>query len=177
LWLLSGGGGGEWNIGDTRVLLCALAYAAHMVVLGGAGRKHDVQPLTLVQLATVAGVTGVISLLTEPRGMPRDGGVWAALVLTGVFASAVAYAIQTYAQRFLSPAKTALILIMEPVFGGVFGWFAGERLGTGGLAGSALILVGMFVAEVVGARTADDAEVALEPSIEGPPLIVEEDGP
>ncbi|HHJ98359.1 MAG TPA: DMT family transporter [Actinobacteria bacterium] len=177
LWLLSGGGGGEWNIGDTRVLLCAFAYAAHMIVLGGVGRKHEVQPLTLVQLATVGIVTGAISLFTEPRGMPGDGGVWAALVLTGVFASAVAYAIQTYAQRFLSPAKTALILIMEPAFGGVFGWLAGERLGIGGLAGSALILAGMIVAEVVGARTAGDAEVVLEPSIEGPPLIVEDDGP
>ncbi|MHB8051348.1 MAG: DMT family transporter [Coriobacteriia bacterium] len=174
LWLLSGGGADSWTVGDTRVLICAFAYAGHFIVLGGLGHDHDVAPLTLVQLATVGVASAAISLATEPRGLPGDAGVWFALVLTGVFASAVAFAVQTYAQRFLSPTKTALILIMEPVFGGVFGYFAGERLGLSGVAGSALIFAGMLVAEVIGSiRGPGEPPAELEPTLEGPPILVE----
>lgn len=171
LWLLSGGGGGGWNVGDTRVLLCAVAYSAHMIVLGSVGDRHDVRPLTLVQLATVAVVCGGISAFTEPLALPAQGSVWVALVITGVFASALAFAVQTYAQQFLSPSKTALILITEPAFGGIFGWIAGERLGIGGLAGSMLILSGMVVAELLGTGAeGGNAPVEYEPSVEGPPV-------
>lgn len=175
LWLLSGGGPGGWTVGDTRVLLCALAYSAHFIVLGGIGHRHEVLPLTLVQLATVAVVCGAISVAVEPIGLPAHGSVWVALVVTGVFASAVAFAVQTYAQRFLSPTKTALILITEPAFGGLFGWFAGDRLGIGGVAGSGLILIGMVIAELVGAQAGPGETARFEPGVEGPPVpLVEE---
>jgi drug/metabolite transporter (DMT)-like permease len=172
LWLLSGGSDGAWTIGDTRVLLCAVAYSAHMIVLGSLGRRHDVRPLTLVQLATVTVVCGAVALAAERPTLPNDGGVWGALVLTGVLGSAVAFAVQTYAQRFMSPSRTALILISEPAFGGLFGWVAGERLGRGGLAGSALILTGMVFAEATGAREAVEGTAVLEPALEGPPVAV-----
>lgn len=179
LWLLSGGSGGGWNIGDTRVLLCAVAYSAHMIVLGGIGHHHDVRPLTLVQLATVAVMCGAVAMATEPVALPHEGSVWVALLITGVFASAVAFAVQTYAQRFLSPTKTALILITEPAFGGIFGWIAGERLGLGGVAGSVLILSGMVVAELLGAGTPTGTAggIEFEQSVEGPPVpLIEERG-
>jgi drug/metabolite transporter (DMT)-like permease len=176
LWLLSGGGGGGWNVGDTRVLLCAVAYSAHIIVLGSVGHHHDVRPFTLVQLVTVALACGAISLFTEPVALPAQGRVWFALVVTGVFGSAMAFAVQTYAQRFLSPTKTALILITEPAFGGVFGWLAGERLGIGGAAGAALILAGMVVAELLGAGPQTPGErVDFEPTVEGPPVPLAEE--
>ncbi|MBN1193438.1 MAG: DMT family transporter [Coriobacteriia bacterium] len=171
LWMLSGGSAGGWNVGDTRVLLCAVAYSAHLIVLGSLGRRHDVRPLTLVQLVTVAVLCGAVWLATEPVALPSKGSIWVALLITGVFASAVAFAIQTYAQRFLSPTKTALILITEPVFGGLFGFLAGDRLGVGGIVGSALIVGGMVVAELLGVRPEAAGEnVEFEPVVEGPPV-------
>ena len=175
LWLLSGAEAGGWTVGDTRVLMCAFAYSAHMIVLGSIGAEHDIRPLTLVQLATVAVVCGAISLATEAVTAPPDAGVWVALIVTGVFASAVAFAVQTYAQRFISPTRTALILITEPVFGGLFGWLAGERLGIGGLAGSVLILTGMVIAQLFGARARAGESVVLEPALEGPPVPLSEE--
>jgi drug/metabolite transporter (DMT)-like permease len=142
-----------WTIAG-GVLLCAVAYSAHMIVLGGPGRRYSVTALTLVQLATVAIATGAVALLTEHAPLPTEGSLVVALLTTGVLASAVAFAVQTYAQQLISPTKTALILITEPVFGGVFGWLAGESLGVSGLAGSALILGGMIFAEVVGTSAA-----------------------
>lgn len=169
LWLLTGPEAGGWTAGDTRVLLCALAYSAHMIVLGRVG-QHDVRPLTLVQLVCVAVICGGVALAAGPVSLPTDASVWQALVLTGVLASAVAFAVQTYAQRFISPTRTALILITEPAFGGLFGWVAGERLGAGGVAGAALILAGMVVSEALSAAV--ERRVGIEPALEGPPVIV-----
>lgn len=177
LWLLSGGSVGGWNVGDTRVLLCAVAYSAHMIVLGGPGRRYSVSALTLVQLGTVAVATGAVALFTEHAPLPSEGSLIFALLVTGVLASAVAFAVQTYAQQHMSPTKTALILITEPVFGGLFGWLAGESLGVRGLAGSALILGGMILAEIVGTSAAPAEHVELEASLEGPPVpLFETDG-
>jgi len=181
LWLLSGGGAlGEWNAGDTLVLLCAVAYSAHMIVLGSVGRGHDTLPLTLVQLATAAVVCGAVGLVAERPPLPVGASLWTALLVTGVLASAVAFAVQTYAQKQLSPTRTALILICEPAFGGVFGWlWAHEVLGVRGLAGAGLILAGMAASEVLGVvvRRRDESHV-LEPALEGPParLVEPADG-
>lgn len=176
LWLLSGAGGGGWNVGDTRVLICAFGYAAHMIVLGAYGGDHDVTSLTLVQLATVGLVCGAISLTTENAGLPTEQSVWVALLVTSLLASAAAFAIQTYAQRTIPPARTALILITEPAFGGLFGWLAGEALGLRGLAGALCILGGMVLAEVVAMRLAGPEDhMVLEATLEGPsvPLVEE----
>jgi drug/metabolite transporter (DMT)-like permease len=175
LWLISGGSGEGWTVGDTRVLICAIAYAAHMIVLGSMGTSHDVGALTLTQLAVVAVVCSGVSLATEAPGLPPDSAVWFALVITGVFGSAVAFAVQTYAQRHMSPSKTALVLVSEPAFGGLFGWIAGDHFGIGGFAGSTLILAGMVLAEVSG-PAAPGEHVVREPALEGIPVpIVEHD--
>jgi len=173
LWLISGASGGGWTVGDTRVLICAVAYSAHIIVLGSIGRNHEVGPLTLVQLLTTAVICGAFAWFLEPHELPSEASVWWALIVTGVLASAVAFAVQTYAQRHISPARTALILITEPAFGGVFGWLAGETLGLSGLAGAGMILGGMLLAEVVGARATEAGEVVFEPALEGPsvPLV------
>jgi len=174
LWLITGASGGGWVFGDTLVLLCAIAYSFHMIVLGTVGTGHDVGALTLVQLLTVAVTCAGVSLVTEKPGLPADPSLWVALLVTGVLASAVAFAVQTYAQRHLSPARTALILITEPAFGGLFGWLAGEAFGVSGLAGAALILGGMVLSEVVGARVEGAERIVFESAVEGPPVPVVE---
>lgn len=181
LWMLSGGGGtGGWGLGDTLVLICAAAYAGHMIVLGSIGRGHDTRPLTLVQLVTVTVVCGAVGLVTERPPVPMGASLWIALLVTGVLASAVAFAVQTYAQKHLSPTRTALILICEPAFGGLFAWLvAGEELGARGLAGAALILVGMAASELLATVVARRGErEVLEVSMEGPPahLVERADG-
>jgi drug/metabolite transporter (DMT)-like permease len=175
LWLLAGGGvGGGWNRGDSFVLACAAAYSAHILALGTLGRRHDSRPFALVQLAMAAIVCGAIGVVTERPGLPASSDVWIALGVTGVVASAIAFAVQTYAQRHLSPTRTAIILITEPAFGGLFGWWlGGEVLGVRGWAGAGLILAGMFASEVLAVVSArKDERRTLEAGIEGPPAQV-----
>ncbi len=172
LWLLSGGSAGQWGQGDTRVLLSAFAYSGHMIVLGGLGRRHEVAPLTFVQLVTTATVCSGLALAIDPISIPSGTSVWVAILFTGILASAVAFAVQTYAQRHISPARTALILICEPALGGLFGWFAGDTFTGIGIIGAGLILLGMISSEFLSIAKLRKGEVIHQPSIEGPSVAM-----
>jgi drug/metabolite transporter (DMT)-like permease len=152
LWLLTSGDGGGWQVGDSLTLLAATGFSAHMIVLGAVSKNHPVETLTLVQMMTVTVLTAVVAVFIErPLTPPATADVWWALAITGVLASAAAFWIQTYAQRHISPTRTALILINEPVFAGIFGfWLLGERLGILGWIGSGLIFAGMLTSEIAG---------------------------
>jgi drug/metabolite transporter (DMT)-like permease len=70
------------------------------------------------------------------------------LLVTGIFASALAFLVQTWAQRRTSATRTALAFAMEPVWTAFFGfWLAGDRLGSRGWIGCAVIMAGIVVAE------------------------------
>ena len=76
--------------------------------------------------------------------------MWFALIVTAVFASAVAFCVQTFAQRHASSTRTAVIMAMEPVFAGVFGYFlAGDRWSVVGWFGAGLILAGILASELL----------------------------
>lgn len=170
LWLLSGGPSGSWNVGDTRVLVCAIAYSIHMIVLGSAGRHHEPIGLTVVQLATVAVTTGALSVLFEKATVPKEPRLLGAIILTALLGSAAAFVVQTYAQRIIAPSTVALILVTEPAFGGLFGWLSGERIGMRGIAGASLILGAMAYVEALGSREAKRGVEEVAVSVEGPPV-------
>jgi drug/metabolite transporter (DMT)-like permease len=178
LWLLSGIGSssGGWVFGDTLVVLCAVAFSVHIIVLGSTGEHHDVGVLTLVQLATVAVVCAAISAFKEHAGPPTDWSVIGAIVLCGVLASAMAFAVQTWAQRKLPPSRVALILVTETAWGGVFGWSAAGVWPVREVAGAALMFAGLILSEALAAFGPSAERVAFEPTVEGVPApMVERD--
>jgi len=80
--------------------------------------------------------------------VPHGGTVWAALLVTGLFAVAFAYLVQVWAQRQVSATRIAIIFSLETVFAGLAGYlFAGDRIGAVGLAGCAAIFGGIVLAE------------------------------
>ncbi len=139
----------EVRRGDALVLGCAVAFAAHIVLLGRFAPRYSSYQLAVVQLATVGVLSLVWAGVTGGLAVPAGAQVWLALAVTAVLASAAGFLVQTRAQREVSPTKTAVILTMEPVFAGVFGFLlAGERLSARGWAGACCILAGMLVAEL-----------------------------
>lgn len=140
--------------GDLLVLLCAIAFAAQILLIGRyAPRWHPVR-LTMIQIVTVAVLSVAASLLWEKLPGWPAGNVWFAAVFTGVLATSLAFYIQSRAQRATSATHTALIFAAEPVFAGLFSFLLiGERLGPRQIVGSALILAGMLVAELRWKRT------------------------
>jgi drug/metabolite transporter (DMT)-like permease len=151
LYLLSGTGSGGRVEGDLLVLGCAVSFAFHILVTDTAVRAgYDVGALLTVQLA----ICGAVSLIAAGAGgdlvVPNDSTVWIALAVTAVFASALAFFIQTYAQQHASPARTALILASEPAFAGLFAYLLkGETLSAWGWLGAGLILGAIFSVELI----------------------------
>lgn len=134
--------------GELLTLGCALAFALHILALGRWAAAYDAFGLTVVQLLVVALLCGAVAL---PGGLavPPDAGVWGAIALTAVVATAVAFVVQTWAQAHLSPTRAAVVMTMEPVFSGLFAVLvAGEVLGFRTLAGGVLVLAAMLLTEL-----------------------------
>lgn len=135
-----------WSVGtgELLTLACALFFAVHIVGLGKWSPQHEPYSFSLVQIATVA----VISLLAATPGgitAPPDSGVWLAVGITAVLATAVAFLVQTWAQSLVPPTRAAVTMTMEPVFAGLFAvFFAGNRLTPRTLAGAACILAAIL---------------------------------
>lgn len=112
-----------------------------------------------MQLGTAALLHSAVAVTWEPSPAHRyqwRPSVLVALVLTAPLASAAGFWVQTAAQRLIPPTRTAIILTMEPIFAGVFGYLLlGERLDGRGWAGAALILAGMLAAELGAVREPD----------------------
>ncbi len=147
LGLLAGVHGGE-VAGDLLVFAGAVVYALQIVLMERYAPLYDALAFTLVEmLAAFAGLLAVAAGTGELR-VPHGATVWGALVVTGVFASALAFLAQTWAQRRASATQTALAFSLEPVWAAVFGvTLSGDRLGAAGWAGCAVIMAGIVLAE------------------------------
>ena len=139
--------------GDLLVLASSAAQALQILMVERYANRYDAVALTLVELATCLAGFLALALARGELALPRGWTVWGALVVTGVFASALAYLIQVWAQRQLSAARIALVFSLETVFAGLFGyWLSGDRLGWLGWGGCAAILGGIVLAEPAAAR-------------------------
>jgi drug/metabolite transporter (DMT)-like permease len=134
--------------GDLLVLASAFATALQILMVERYASRHDPVALTLVEMVTAFLGFLLIALALGQLAVPRGWTVWGALVVTGVFASALGYLIQVWAQRRISATRIALVFSLETVWAGFFGYLlADDRLGLVGWGGCALILAGILVAE------------------------------
>jgi drug/metabolite transporter (DMT)-like permease len=135
--------------GDLLVLAGSAVYSLQIVQLERYAPVYDPLALTLGQLLTAcAGLTVVAAAHGDFAVAPTGWTVWGALLVTGIFASALAFAIQTWAQRKTTATRTALVFTLEPVFAAIFGYtLAGDRLGAVGWGGCAVIMLGIALAE------------------------------
>lgn len=147
LVLLTGGADTSIGRGEVLTLGCAVAFAAHIVLLGETAGRHDPIRLTCIQVTTVGLACLAATLVTGGLRMP-----WAAVgaaAFTGVFATALAFFAMVWAQRVVSPSRAALILLLEPVFAALLAWATGDGVTGSALAGGVLILTAVVVAEVL----------------------------
>jgi drug/metabolite transporter (DMT)-like permease len=139
--------------GDLLVLASSAAQALQILMVERYANRYDAVALTLVELGTCLVGFLALALARGELSLPRGWTVWGALVVTGVFASALAYLIQVWAQRRLSAARIALVFSLETVFAGLFGyWLSGDRLGWLGWGGCVAILAGIVLAEPAAGR-------------------------
>jgi drug/metabolite transporter (DMT)-like permease len=135
------------NFGDLLTIACAVAFAFHLLVLGYFSKRESVEAVALGQLACAA-LLSTVSLTVERPVARWSAGVIVAVVLTAVFATALAFALQTWGQKHTTATRTALIFALEPVFALVTAWFFGEPWRWAGVLGGALILGGIVTVEL-----------------------------
>jgi drug/metabolite transporter (DMT)-like permease len=139
--------------GELLTLACAIGWAAHITATGAWADRYDPYALAVVQL----GVTAAVSLLIAVPGdvatrrgitLPHRSADWFALGFTALLCTAAAFFVQTFAQRRISPTRTAVIMTAEPVFAGLAGAVSGEQLPARGYLGAALVLAAMYLVEL-----------------------------
>jgi len=139
--------------GDLLVLAAAAVYSLQIVLMERYAPRYDAVAFTFVEMAAAGVALGAVAAALGDLSVPHGWTVWGALLVTGVFASALGYLVQTWAQRRTSAARTALAFTLEPVWTAFFGYtLAGDRLGAVGWVGCAVIMAGIVLAEPAAAR-------------------------
>jgi drug/metabolite transporter (DMT)-like permease len=134
--------------GDLLVLAAAAVYSLQIVLMERYAPRYDAVAFTFVEMLAAGVALGVVAAALGDLHVPHGWTVWGALLVTGVFASALAFLVQTWAQRRTSATRTALAFTMEPVWTAFFGYtLAGDRLGLLGWGGCAVIMAGIVLAE------------------------------
>jgi drug/metabolite transporter (DMT)-like permease len=133
--------------GEVLTLLGAIAIAAEILLIGRFAGRVDLARVTAVQLA----VTALLAFATMPvagEAVPAFSWTLAAIVAGLGLASAGIQIAMNWAQATVSPTRATLIYAGEPVWAGLVGRLAGDRLPASALAGGALIVVAVVVSEL-----------------------------
>ena len=136
-----------WSIGTGEffVLISAILFAAHILLLSRWSKKFDAYALTFVQLSTCA-LVSLVPTTINGFTSPPDSQVWGVILFTAVFATFFAFVIQTWAQARISATKVAVILTMEVVFAALFSVMLGaEPLTLRIVIGGSMVLIAMLM--------------------------------
>ncbi|MGE8627600.1 DMT family transporter [Achromobacter denitrificans] len=148
LVLLAGPQAGALNFsaGEAATLAGAAAIAAEIILIGLFAKSVDSRRVTAVQLLTA----GLVSFALMPvlgESVPAFSWLWAGAAIGLGLASAVIQLTMNWAQKSVSPTRATVIYAGEPVWGGIVGRVAGDRLPALALLGAGLIVAGVLASE------------------------------
>ncbi len=149
MFLLSTNGLMRVNPGDLLVLLGAIFWAMHVILIGNLVQKVNVLPLAIGQYLVCGLLNLAIGLGWEAATIPALLSAWWTVVYTGLISVGLGYTLQIVGQRHAPPADAAIILSLEAVFAAVGGWiFLSESLSWLQISGCLLMLGGMLAAQL-----------------------------
>jgi drug/metabolite transporter (DMT)-like permease len=139
----------QLNVGDMLTFLCALSFAAHLLLVGHFVDARSYRALLVVQIAAAAVFSLAGTLVFERLHFDFSTTVWNGIFVTALLATALAFWAQNKFQPLSTPTRTAIIFSTEPIFAGLFGfWLLGERLSTLQLVGAGFILAGILISQL-----------------------------
>ncbi len=151
------------NAGEIATLLSTLAIAAEIILISRYAGQVDVRRVTLIQLM-VASACAFVLMIPNGESVPAMSMPLLLSALGLGAASALIQVTMNWAQRSVSPTRATVIYAGEPVWAGVVGRIAGERLPAAALLGAALIVCGVIVSELrIRRKRAVPDEAPLEP--------------
>ena len=140
-------GGMELNVGEMATMLSTLAIAAEVLLIGHFAGKVDARRVTTVQLLA-AGVMALLAMPMAGESVPDFSWVWLSAAVAMACASILIQLTMNWAQKSLSPTRATVIYASEPVWAGIVGRMAGDRLPGLAILGAALIVGGVLVSEL-----------------------------
>src|SRR5215468_979593 len=152
------------NRGDVLTFVGAASYAVHIILVSEYTRQHSTSALSVLQVISCAGLswlmTGIAAAIRwQPVRFDLDWPLILGVLVCAVFATAVAFSIQLWAQQYTTPGHAAILFTLEPVFAVLTSYlFLSERLAPRALFGAAFVLTGILIAELLGPAAPESAE-------------------
>jgi drug/metabolite transporter (DMT)-like permease len=135
--------------GDLLQLICAVFFAAHVLVIGYLAKRMDTLKLSLVQYLVCGFISLFIAIAIEMISWDMIVATAIPLLYAGVMSTGIAYTLQVVAQQHAHSSHAAIILSLEGAFAVLGGWLLlDEHLPARGLLGCALMLTGMFLSQL-----------------------------
>ena len=136
--------------GDLLQLICAVFFAAHILVVGYVAKRMDPLKLSLIQYVVSGVLSFFIAIAIEVITWQMIVDTAIPLLYAGVMSIGVGYTLQVVAQQHAKSAHAAIILGLEGAFAVLGGWLIlDENLSTRGLIGCGLMLSGMFLSQLL----------------------------
>ena len=136
--------------GDLFQLICAIFFAAHILVIGYVAKSMDPLKLSLIQYFVSAVLSFFIAIAIEVITWEMIVDTAIPLLYAGIMSIAIGYTLQVVAQQHAKSSHAAIILGLEGAFAVLGGWLIlDENLSTRGLLGCGLMLLGMFLSQLL----------------------------
>jgi drug/metabolite transporter (DMT)-like permease len=151
------------NRGDVLTFVAAGMYAIHIILVGEYTRIHSGRALSLIQVAACAAMAWVTAgaaaaIRWQTARFEWRWELYLGILICAVFATAVAFSIQLWAQQYTTPSHAAILFTLEPVFAVITSYLIiRERLGQRAMLGALFVLAGIFVAEILGPPAAPES--------------------
>jgi drug/metabolite transporter (DMT)-like permease len=143
------------NRGDLLELVGAVFWAGHVLIIGRLAPHLDGLRLSIIQFLICACLCLGVALIYEQDSFTLTNlmAAWQPIAYAGLLSVGVAYTLQVYAQKHAPAAHAAIIMSLEAVFAAFGGWLLlNEELTGRALAGCALMLAGMLLAQLPSGR-------------------------
>ncbi len=139
----------EISRGDFLILMCAVCFSIHILVIDKFSPLVDGVRMSCIQFF-VAGILGIIPMfIFENPELANLIQAYSPILYAGVMSSGVAYTLQIIGQKYTSPVMATLIMSLESVFAALSGWLIlGEILSVKELIGCVLVFAGIIIAQL-----------------------------
>lgn len=149
LYLLCVKEGLSVNEGDALVLLSALCFSFHILIIDKYSPLTNGVQMSCIQFFVVSFVSAILMLIFEKPSLNAVLSCWAPILYLGVVSGAAGYTLQIIGQKNAEPTTASLILSMEAVFATITGViFLNESFTARELIGSILMFAAIILSQV-----------------------------
>jgi drug/metabolite transporter (DMT)-like permease len=137
--------------GDMLVLVSAIFFAFHILVISRFANNISALHLSIIQFAVCSLLSFAVAGFTEIFFLSDISKAAIPIIYGGIFSVGIAYTLQVFGQKHTPPAIASIILSFEAVFAAIGGWLILNELLTGrNIMGCVMMLTGMILAQLPG---------------------------